>query len=120
TRADEFRAKHGGTDSFQRPSDSIGMTRELDGRRIGQKLALPRHGRLDETAEKEADGAEHHEHEADEEQICHAAVLSPPPTTPTRRLSSVAVVSPRGPRTGLHSTHQSGVGLAACRRSGCG
>ena len=57
-RADELRAEHGRADSLQRAGDPLRIARELHGRGVGQILALPRHGRLDEVAEEQADEAE--------------------------------------------------------------
>ena len=63
-----LRAEHGRADSLERAGDSVRIARELHGRGVGQELALPRDGRLDEVAEEQADEAEHHERQADDEQ----------------------------------------------------
>ena len=57
-RADELRAEHGRADSLQCAGDALRIARELHGRGVGQILALPRDGRLDEIAEEQAEKAE--------------------------------------------------------------
>ena len=74
-RIDELRAEHGRADSLQRAGDALGVAGELDRRRIGQKLPLPRHGRLDEIAEQQPEKADHHERQADEQQVGDAVVF---------------------------------------------
>src|SRR5436305_2688021 len=52
-------------DFFQRAGDAAGIARELHGRRVGEKLALPRHGRLDQAAEEITDITEQEHSEPD-------------------------------------------------------
>ena len=48
------------------PAMPVGIARELHGRCVGEKLALARHGRLDQVAEKHTDVTDHVESQADQ------------------------------------------------------
>ena len=54
-------------DLLQRPGDSARIPRELHRRSVGQKLALTVDGGLDQLSEKDAQVAENHQHQADNE-----------------------------------------------------
>ena len=70
-----------GTDLFQGTGNAVGIPRELHRRRVGQELALARHGRLDHVGEKNAHVADHVQRQADQgERIEPLAVVISRPT----------------------------------------
>ena len=61
-------------DLLQRPGDSARIASELHGRGVGQELALPADGRLDQIAEEHAEVAEDDQRQAEQEDGRAAAV----------------------------------------------
>jgi len=55
-------------DFLERPGQSGGVARELDGRGVGQELALPADRGLDQAAKENADGTEQQQEQPDERQ----------------------------------------------------
>jgi hypothetical protein len=71
-------ARRVAADLLQSAGETFGLARELDRRRVGEPLALPRHAGFDEPREHYADAADDQQRNADRQRCGDAAAVAPP------------------------------------------
>ena len=87
-------------DLLERPGNSVGQSGELHRRGVGQKLALPRDGALDQLSKKQTDRADHEQANADHQDDHQRAA--------TAFFVAAATAAPRGAHRSQHEPADQG------------